>query len=262
MTFISLFNSKKHAGDKITMVTCYDHPSAKIINRTKIDSVLVGDSVAMTVHGHPHTTAATIEMMTLHTEAVARGTNKPIVGDLPFMSYRKSKDETMNAVHNLVNAGATAVKLEGSDGNLETIHHIVHSGVPVMGHIGLTPQHVYTLGGYKVQGKTEESKNLLIQQALELQQAGCFAIVLECVPSELASTITSKLDIATIGIGAGPYTDGQILVWHDMLGIQDEFKPKFMKRYLNSAELKQKALDQYTKEVEEVSFPGIEHTYK
>ena len=192
--------------------------------------MLVGDSVAMVVHGYPNTLAATTDMMVTHTEAVAKGIKtKFIVSDLPFLSYRKSRDVAYAAIERLMRAGAHAVKLEGANGNLELIRHVVESGVPVMGHIGLTPQSVHALSGHKVQGYEKQVADDLCAQAQALEQAGVFAIVLECVPWALAQRITQQLTIPTIGIGAGPHTDGQVLVWHDFLGIQNEFKPKFSK---------------------------------
>ncbi len=243
---------------KITMITCYDYPSACIVDSTTIDCLLVGDSVAMSVHGHTDTTTATVDMMVLHTQAVRRGSKKFIVADLPFMSYRKSLENTLDNIERLVQAGANAVKLEGAHGNLNAITHTVHSGVPVVGHIGLTPQHVNTLGGFKVQGKTERAKTQLLEQALQLQEAGCFMLVLECVPYHLAQEITQKLSIPTIGIGAGPYTDGQVLVWHDMLGLQNTLKLKFLKKYLNGYELCRNALQAYDQDVKSCAFPSIE----
>ena len=256
------FNKKKAAGEKITMVTCYDYTSALICDKTSVDTLLVGDSLSMTMHGHPTTVQASIEMMTMHTAAVARGAkSKFIVGDLPFLSYRKSLTENMNAVQALMQAGAHAVKLEGASGNTGFIQHLADSGVPVMGHIGLTPQFVHLLGGYHVQGKTDESAKRLIEEALALQEAGCFSLVLECVPSELAATITKELKIATIGIGAGPDTDGQVLVFQDLLGLNTEFKPKFVKKYINGAQIFVDAIEEYTQEVKRGAFPDADHSF-
>lgn len=256
------FRKKKRDGEKIAMVTCYDYTSAVILNGTTVDCLLVGDSLAMTMHGFDSTLHATVEMMALHTAAVARGAkNKFIVGDLPFLSYRKSLSQSVDAAGALMCAGAHAVKLEGVAGNADLIVHLVASGVPVMGHIGLTPQFVHQLGGYKVQGKTEAGAKRLIDEALALQEAGCFALVLECVPSDLAEDITKKLDIATIGIGAGRETDGQVLVFQDMLGLNTQFKPKFVKRYMEGASTVSEAFDAYTKDVKKGKFPADEHCY-
>jgi 3-methyl-2-oxobutanoate hydroxymethyltransferase len=256
------FNKKKAAGEKITMVTCYDYTSGLILDKTSVDCLLVGDSLSMTMHGHPTTVQASIEVMAMHTAAVARGAkSKFIVGDLPFLSYRKSLTENMNAVQALMQAGAHAVKLEGASGNTGFIQHLADSGVPVMGHIGLTPQFVHLLGGYHVQGKTEDSARRLVEEALALQEAGCFALVLECVPSDLAARITRELKIATIGIGAGPGTDGQVLVFQDLLGLNTEFKPKFVKQFLNGAELFVDAIEEYNDAVRNGEFPDAEHSF-
>jgi 3-methyl-2-oxobutanoate hydroxymethyltransferase len=255
---MNVHDFQKHkTTQKITMITCYDYPSARITDQTNIDCLLIGDSVAMTVHGHPDTTMATVDMIALHTQAVRRGTNKFIITDLPFMSYRKSLEDTLNNVEQLIKSGANAVKLEGAHGNLETITHIIHSGVPVVGHIGLTPQHVNTLGGFKVQGKTEEAKLELLKQAKQLQQAGCFMLVLECVPTDIAKQITDQLSIPTIGIGAGPDTDGQVLVWHDLLGMQNGMKLKFLKKYMDGFGACQQALNAYDEDVKGHVFPDI-----
>ena len=244
------------------MVTCYDYTSALLVNKTNVDCLLVGDSLAMTMHGFPSTVQATVELMAHHTAAVVRGAkDKFIVGDLPFMSYRKSLSDNVNAVMSIMQAGAHAVKLEGASGNTGFIQHLADSGVPVMGHIGLTPQFVNILGGYHVQGKTDDSAKRLLEEAYALQEAGCFALVLECVPTELAATITKELKIATIGIGAGPQTDGQVLVFQDLLGLNTEFKPKFVKQYLNGAELVTDAIDSYVAEVKKGVFPDADHSF-
>jgi 3-methyl-2-oxobutanoate hydroxymethyltransferase len=256
------FNRKKAAGEKITMITAYDYTSALILNKTSTDCLLVGDSLSMTMHGHPTTVQATIDVMAMHTAAVSRGAkDKFIVGDLPFLSYRKSLSDNMNAVQSLMQAGAHAVKLEGASGNTGFIQHLADSGVPVMGHIGLTPQFVHLLGGYHVQGKTDESARRLIEEALALQEAGCFSLVLECVPTELARTITKELKIATIGIGAGPDTDGQVLVFQDLLGLNTEFKPKFVKQFADGATLFTRAIEDYNEAVREGAFPDAEHSF-
>ena len=259
MNTVTLKQCKKQR--KISMITCYDYPSARIIDDTTIDCILVGDSVAMTVHGHQDTTQATIDMMTLHTAAVRRGTTKFIISDMPFMSYRKSKDSVLHNVEKLIKAGANAVKIEGAHGNLDTIKHIVYSGVPVVGHIGLIPQHVNALGGFRVQGKTDSTKSQLITEAKQLQETGCFMLVLECIPSDLAATITEQLDIPTIGIGAGPTTDGQVLVWHDVLGMQADTQLKFLKQYTNSYEQIHRAITSYDQDVKTEVFPTLEHSF-
>ena len=260
---ITHFLQKKQANVKVTMLTCYDFASAQIINQTCVDCVLVGDTVSMVVHGHDNTTKATMEMMCLHTNSVARGISKKfIVSDLPFMSYRYSQRDTLKNVASLIQAGAHAVKLEGADEtNLSMIKAITNSGVPVMGHIGLTPQSIHALGGNKVQGKSQQVAERLHQDAINLEKAGCFAIVLECIPTALAKKITHDLSISTIGIGAGQHTDGQVLVWHDMLGIQTQFSPKFLKRYARLDDIMIDAIDNYVSDVHEQAFPSLEHSY-
>lgn len=256
------FYQKKAQQEKISMVTCYDYTSACMLAKTSIDCLLVGDSVAMTVHGFKDTLAATLEMMTLHTAAVSRGADKKfIIGDLPFLSYRKSLSKSVLAAEKIMQAGAHAVKLEGAAGNLKLIQHLTESGVPVMGHLGLTPQSIYLLGGFKVQGKTEEHAKQLFDCALALQEAGCFSIVLECVPSELAKKITQQLSIPTIGIGAGPDTDGQVLVFQDLLGLQRDFKPKFLKTFVDGFHLLTNGIETYIHEVKNGEYPSNEYSY-
>ncbi|MCC7403222.1 MAG: 3-methyl-2-oxobutanoate hydroxymethyltransferase [Bdellovibrionales bacterium] len=257
------FQKFKKLGRKISMITCYDFWSAQLLNQSKVDCLLVGDSLAMVMHGHPTTLPASIEVMALHTAAVTRGApDKFVVGDLPFLSYRKSLSENMNSVELLMKAGAQAVKLEGAAGNLELIRHIVESGVPVMGHLGLTPQSIHQLGGFRVQGKDRDSATLLNEQALALQEAGCFSVVLECVPSGLAERVSQSLIIPTIGIGAGPHTDGQVLVLHDMLGLNQNFEPKFLRRFQNFSQPIIDAINRYDLEVKECTFPSIEESYE
>jgi len=257
------FYKKKESHEKISMVTCYDYTSARILAQTAVDCLLVGDSVAMTMHGFKDTVAATLEMMCLHTAAVSRGAgSKFLLSDLPFLSYRKSLSQTMSAAGALMQAGAHAVKLEGAAGNLKLIRHLVESGIPVTGHLGLTPQLIHVLGGYKVQGKTEESAQRLKEDALRLQEAGCFLLVLECVPTQLAQEITELLTIPTIGIGAGPFTDGQVLVWQDLLGFNMDFKPKFVKTFLNGHEQVKQSVDDFVNAIKQGEFPRDEHCYR
>ena len=256
---IKLKSDKK----KISMLTCYDYSSAKIINQSNVDMILVGDSAAMVVHGHNSTLPITIETMAMHVAAVVRGApDKFIVGDMPFMSYRKSLSENMTAVEKLMKAGAQAIKLEGFNGNQKLIEHIVGSGVPVMGHLGLTPQSVNSLGGYRVQGKKDDDRQRILDEALALQDAGCFSLVLECVPYELAKEITAALDIITIGIGAGNEVDGQVLVINDMLGMSSDFKTKFVRQYLNTEELFLQAFNNYDADVKSTNFPNLEESYQ
>ena len=262
MKNIHEFLNKKKKNEKITMITCYDFSFAKIVQESKIDIVLVGDSVAQVIHGHPNTLAATTGMMALHTQAVARGTQKLIVSDMPFLSTRKGLKTAMDSVHQLMKAGASAVKIEGADGHLELVNHIVQSGIPVMGHLGLTPQSIHQLGGPKIQGRSELQAEKLIRDAVALEKAGCFGLVLECVPAELAKKITEQLSIPTIGIGAGIHTDGQVLVLQDMLGMNPEFSPKFLKKYSDSYHDQLQTLNQYADEVQKKTFPTKEHSYE
>lgn len=257
------FTKKKLAKEKITMVTCYDYTSARLLSQTEIDCLLVGDSAAMTMHGYKDTLSATVDMMCWHTQAVSRGAGKKfIVTDMPFMSYRKSLNQSVAAAQVLMQAGAHAVKLENAKGNLKLIKHLVESGIPVMGHLGLTMQLMHMQGGLRVQGKTEVQAQQLKEDALALQEAGCFALVLECIPVPLAKEITHTLSIPTIGIGAGAETDGQVLVWQDLLGLNVDFKPKFVRHFASGLEQVTTALASYIDEVKAGVFPSDEHTYQ
>jgi len=257
------FQSRKGEGSKLSMVTCYDYCSASILNESQVDCILVGDSGSMVMQGCATTLGATVPMLVQFTQAVANGApHKFIVSDLPFCSYRKSRARTMDAVEALMRAGAQAVKLEGAAGNLKTVRHVVDSGVPVMGHLGLTPQAIHSLGGFKVQGRAPEAASRLLREAQDLAEAGCFALVLECVPADLAQVITERLSIPTIGIGAGPHTSGQVLVWHDLLGLSQSFRPKFLKTFLNGFDLVREALNAFDNEVKKVTYPDLkEHCY-
>lgn len=254
---------KKQRQEKISFITCYDYPSARIVAESPIDAILVGDSVAMTVYGHPSTVTATMPMMLAHTQAVAKGLGSQwLVSDLPFLSYRAGLNETMTHVRSLMQAGAHAIKLEGGDPDAcHTIEYLVQAGINVVGHIGLTPQSIHQLGGFKIQGRRAHDAQRLEQEALALEQAGCCALVLECIPQHLAQTITQSLQIPTIGIGAGIHTDGQILVWHDVLGLQTDFHPKFLKQYASLHPSVLQALNQYHQEVMDQQFPTYEHSY-
>jgi len=256
------FQTCKVRGEKIVMLTCYDYTSARIVQDSDVDVILVGDSAAMVMHGYGTTIPASIEMMCQHIESVSRGTkNKFIVGDMPFLSFRQLLTDNMRAVASVMKAGAHAVKLEGIEGNVETIKHIVKSGVPVMGHLGLTPQSVNQLGGYRVQGRGDRAAEKLREEALACEQAGCFAIVLECVPDDLAAEITASLSIPTIGIGAGAGTDGQVLVMQDLLGLSSDFKPKFVRKYLDGRSVLLDAFNAYASDVKNGSFPAPEESY-
>jgi 3-methyl-2-oxobutanoate hydroxymethyltransferase len=256
------FQKKKLQKEKISMVTCYDYWSAQIISESDVDCILVGDSLSMVMHGFKSTVSATMDMMVFHTEAVSRGAKDTfLIGDLPFLSYRKGLRENVESVLKIMQAGAHAIKLEGAKGNLDLIEHLVASGVPVMGHLGLTPQSINTLGGYKVQGKEKERAKEITQNATDLEKAGCFSLVLECVPSSLAKEITESLHIPTIGIGAGPDVSGQVLVLHDLLGLNSDVKPKFLKKYYNGSEQILHALNSFSHEVKEKLYPAQEHCY-
>lgn len=257
------FQLLKSRQEKIVMLTCYDYTSARIVQESDVDAILVGDSAAMVMHGYSSTIPADINMMCAHIESVSRGAkNKFITGDMPFLSFRQSLTDNMRAVASVMKSGAHAVKLEGIEGNVETIEHIVKSGVPVMGHLGLTPQSVNQLGGYRVQGRGEAAAKRLLRDAGTCEQAGCFAVVLECVPDQLAAEITRALSIPTIGIGAGPHTDGQVLVMQDLLGLSSDFKPRFVREYLDGKQLLQDAFNAYACDVKNGSFPATDESFE
>lgn len=261
MNVIEFMKAKKSA-QKLSLVTCYDAWSAQIIASSPVDAILVGDSLAMVMHGYPSTLGATVELMSQHTAAVRRGAaNKFIIGDLPFLANRKGLTANMNAVEVIMRAGAEAVKIEGAVGNIEFIRHCVQSGVPVMGHLGLTPQSIHQFGGFKVQGRGQAGE-AIVEHAHLLQEAGCFAVVLECVPNSVAALITQQLSIPTIGIGAGIHCDGQILVLQDLLGCNTQFRPKFLRTYMNGAELINQALTRYCDDVRNQKFPSQEESYE
>ncbi|MCM2282284.1 MAG: 3-methyl-2-oxobutanoate hydroxymethyltransferase [Bdellovibrionaceae bacterium] len=256
------FAKWKEQGKKISMVTCYDTTTAKLVNGTTIDCILVGDSLAMTMHGHADTLPATPELMALHVAAVRRGApEKFIIGDMPFLAHRGSLDSTLMAVAKLMQAGAQAVKIEGIKGSESVLAHIVDSGVPVMGHLGLTPQSLHAMGGFKVQATDERAAEWLLAQARAVEQAGCFAVVLECVPSDVAKFVTENIRIPTIGIGAGSATSGQVLVIQDLLGLNIDFQPRFVRRYLDGATLVREALNQYDRDVKTSEFPSQKESY-
>ena len=260
---ISDIKQMKARGEKIPMMTAYDYTSARIVDDAGIPMILVGDSLGQVMLGYDSTVPVTMEDMLHHTKAVARGSsNALIVGDLPFMSYQTgSTDALRNAARFLQEAGAQTVKLEGGVTMASTVQRLVTAGIPVMGHIGLTPQSVNQLGGYKVQGKTLKTAVRVMEDARALEQAGAFAIVLECVPESLSKLITDRLSIPTIGIGAGNECDGQVQVFHDMLGLISDFVPKHAKRYASLGDTIAGALRQYAAEVKDRSFPGPSHSY-
>lgn len=258
---VASLRRKKDKGEKIVSLTCYDYSTARILDEAGVDFLLVGDSLAMTVLGHPNTLAVTVDEMLHHVKAVVRGTHDAlVVADMPFMSYQADHTEAIkNAGRFLQQGGAQAVKLEGaSDRVVEVVRHLVEIGVPVMGHLGFTPQSVNTLGGFKVQGKTLEDAKRLIGGALRLQEAGVFALVLEMVPVEVASLITRRLRIPTIGIGAGNACDGQILVIDDVLGRYSELTPRFVRRYMASSSLIEDAVSTYAEDIRSGKFPDNE----
>ena len=256
------FSERKQIATPISMVTCYDYWSAKIVQRSKIDTILVGDSLAMVMHGFDSTVHATVEMMAMHIAAVRRGApDKFVVGDMPFLSVRQGLPAAMEAVSSLMRAGANCVKIEGAAGHLDIMSHIVESGVPVMAHLGLTPQSVEAFGGHKVQGQDQKAAEQIFSDAQAVQAAGCFALVLECVPAPLAAQITQSLSIPTIGIGAGGQTDGQVLVLQDMLGMDLGFKPKFMRHYMQGETVLLDAINTYHSNVVEGDFPSTQESY-
>lgn len=258
------FAKAKQEKTKVSMLTAYDYSTAKLINDAGINSILVGDSLGNVMLGYEDTVSVTMEDMIHHTAAVARGAkNALVVADMPFMSYQASVyDAVVNAGRLMKEGRANAVKLEGGKEVCPQIKAIVDAGIPVCAHIGLTPQSVNAFGGNRVQGKTEEAAKKLVEDALAVQQAGAFAVVIEAVPEKLASLITEKLDIVTIGIGAGNGCDGQVLVYQDMLGMFSDFTPKFVKRYANIGEMMTEAFRKYDEEVKSTAFPAEEHTYK
>jgi 3-methyl-2-oxobutanoate hydroxymethyltransferase len=254
---------QKKGQEKLTMITCYEAWAAQIVEQTSIDCILIGDSLQMVMFGDESTLNATVGLIARHTHAVVKfAPSKLIVADMPFLSYRLDLKSNMIAAGRLMRAGAHAVKLEGARGNLELIQHMVDSGIPVQGHLGLTPQSVNQLGGYKVQGRKTADAERIMNDAIALEKAGCFSVVLECVPKVLAAEITEALKIPTIGIGAGDDTDGQVLVWHDLLGFQNNFKPKFVRRYLNGAELVKEAVEAYAQDVKTGKFPVAQEWFE
>lgn len=254
----------KERGEKITMLTAYDYSMAKLIDEAGVNMILVGDSLGMVVLGYEDTLSVTMEDMIHHTAAVARGTkNALVVADMPFMSYQTSVyDAVVNAGRLMKEGRAQAVKLEGGREVAEHIEAITRASIPVVAHLGLTPQSLNAFGGFKVQGKSEEAAKKLIEDALLVEKAGAVAVVLECVPAKLAALITEKLTIPTIGIGAGAGCDGQVLVYQDMLGMFSDFKPKFVKQYAQIGDAMKEAFGQYIEEVTAGTFPAAEHTFK
>jgi 3-methyl-2-oxobutanoate hydroxymethyltransferase len=254
----------KRRGDKIVMVTAYDAPGARFAEAAGIDLILVGDSAAMVVLGHAGTVPVTMDEMLFLTRTVARAAERPIViGDMPFGSYQVSdEDAVRNAIRFVKEGGADAVKLEGAGPSVSRVRAIVGAGIPAMGHVGLTPQSATMLGGFKTQGKTADKARRLVTEARELEAAGCFAIVLEAVPAPVATHVTELLTVPTIGIGAGAGCDGQVLVYHDLLGISEGRTPRFVKRYAEVGVEIRRALEAYAADVRSGAFPAEEHTYE
>jgi len=255
--------SMKERGERITMLTAYDYPTALLLDEAGVDMLLVGDSLGMVVHGFENTLPVTLEMMILHCQAVRRGTKRAlVVVDMPFMTYQVSTAEAMrNAARLLAEGGADAVKLEGGQRVADTVRALVETGIAVQGHIGLTPQSVSAFGGMRVQGKTVEAARQLLDDARALEAAGVFSLVLEGIPARLAALITRRVGVPTIGIGAGAGCDGQVLVTHDLLGLFERFTPRFVKRYATLADTMRSAFRAYCDEVRAGTCPTDEHTY-
>jgi 3-methyl-2-oxobutanoate hydroxymethyltransferase len=253
----------KRRRERIVMVTAYDYPSGRLADAAGVDIVLVGDSAAMTVLGHESTTPATMDEMLMLTRATARGAKRPlVVADMPFGSFQVSDEEAMqNAIRFVKEAGADAVKLEGAGPTVSRALALVGAGIPVMGHVGLTPQSATMLGGFRAQGRTAAKAKELLEDAHTLEQAGCFAVVLEAVPAQVAARITQELTVPTLGIGSGRDCDGQVLVYHDLLGLYQGKSPRFVKRYAELAPVIEDALGRFAADVRSGAFPGEEHTY-
>ncbi len=261
---VTTLQEMKERGERIVMLSVYDYPTAKIADDVGVDVLLVGDSLGNVLLGYADTLSVTMDEMIHHTKAVSKAANRAIVvGDMPFMSYQASiGDSVRNSGRFLKEANAQAVKVEGGRNVIKKVQAMVDSGVPVMGHVGLTPQWIHQFGGYKLRGKTAEAARMIIEDAKMLEAAGVFSIVLECVPWELAKIITEKLEIPTIGIGAGPYCDGQVLVLHDLIGLTGDKLPKFVKQYADVGATVRKALGEFKRDVKAKKFPAIEQSYE
>src|SRR3954465_9804846 len=254
--------ARKHNGEPLVMVTAYDAPGARIADEAGVDLILVGDSVAMVVLGYEDTLSVTIDDMAHHTAAVARARPQPlVVADLPWMSYHVSREETVRNAAALIRAGAGAVKLEGGRKRLDAISAILDTEIPVMGHLGLTPQSIHAIGGFKVQGKQLDAARRIVDDAVALAEAGCFGIVLECVPDGVARMVTDAVDVPTMGVGAGRHCDGQVLVYHDLLGFEDRMRPRFVRRYAELGADATDAVARFAADVRGGSFPSSEETY-
>lgn len=263
MSLKKAFRKKKAEGKKLTVVTCYDYWSARILNSTDVDGILVGDCVEMVMHGSPNTMFADVETIALHVKAVAKGApDKLVIASMPAFSIQKGVERAIDNVQTLVQAGAQAVKVECAHGNEDTIREIVETGVPVVGHVGLMPSHHYMTGGFRVQGRDDESAEDIIEQARAFERLGAVAIVLEAVPAALSGQVRAAVSVPVIGVGAGPDCDGQALVLHDLLGMVVDFKPKFVRTYLNGAELITTAVNGFVADVHSGSFPGEAEQYR
>ena len=260
---IADLQQKKETGQKITMMTAYDYPTSRLVDQAGIDTILVGDSLGMVMLGYDSTVPVTMDEMIHHCRAVCRGTkNSFVIGDMPFLSYQINIERAIeNAGRFIKEAGCESIKLEGGSEMVQVVKAIVDAGIPVCAHIGLTPQTATKLSGFRVQGKDAESARELVNSAKALQEAGAFMIVMECIPDVLAAKITKELTIPTIGIGAGKDCDGQVLVYHDLVGLFERFTPRFVKQYINLAPKIQEALVKFREEVEAGDFPGPEHTF-
>lgn len=260
---VPALRAAKAEGRKLKVVTAYDYTAAVLVDRSPVDMILVGDSLGMVMLGYSGTTQVTMDEMLHHIRPVVKGApNTMIVGDLPFGSYNVSVEQAVRNANRLMKAGVDCVKIEGGVQFFDTVRALVRAGIPVMGHVGLTPQTAGALGGFKVQGRDGEAARQIIDDALAVQQAGACSIVLEMVPAPLAAHMTAQLSIPTIGIGAGAQCDGQVLVWHDMMGLYDRLQPRFVKQYAHVADQITGALAQYCTEIDEGLFPGPEHSFK
>jgi 3-methyl-2-oxobutanoate hydroxymethyltransferase len=254
--------ARKGDGPPLVMVTAYDYPSARVADGAGVDMILVGDTLAMVVLGHEDTLQVTTEQMAHHVAAAARARPRALlIGDLPWLSYHVSREETVRNAAALVRAGAAAVKLEGGRKRLDAVHAILDAEIPVMGHLGLTPQSIHAVGGFKVQGKQLDAAQAIVDDAVALAEAGCFAIVLECVPDAVARLVTDAVPVPTIGIGAGRHCDGQVLVYHDLLGLEDRLAPKFVRRYAALKADATAAVERFADDVRSGRFPASEETY-
>ncbi len=262
MSVLSNFKKIKREGKKLVVVTAYDYWTARLLRDTKVDGILIGDCAAMVVHGKQNTVDCDINTIAMHTRAVVRGApEKFIIAAMPFLSTRKGFEAAMDNVEILMKAGAKALKIEGVEGNEELIRHLSQSGIPVIGHVGLTPQKHHMIGGFKAQGKTTESRGRIVADAIKMEELGCVCVVLEAVPQLVGQEVSEAIEVPCVGVGAGLDVDGQALVLQDMLGMTVDFQPKFVRKYMEGAELIQQAVNQFAKDVREENFPSLQETY-